>query len=172
MKISPALPRMRVWSSTVLIFQWWTTKLAEAFALQDYNPSGEILSPISQEELLREQIADQLCSAIRQRLNGGEEIPFALDERRHFYSTGERVAANCNSECIAAARTPLEPLPEDGRSSRREKDVLLLTTGFLFALYSARLLRDVKELYNLRQKPRPTPEKFQAHEALPSIKTT
>ncbi len=27
-------------------------QLVEAFALQDYNPSGEILSPISQEELL------------------------------------------------------------------------------------------------------------------------
>ncbi len=38
------------------------------------------------------------------------------------------------------------------------------------ALYAARLLRDAKKLYNLRQKPRPTPEKFQAHEALPSIK--
>ncbi len=46
-------------------------QLAEAFALQEYNPSGEIVSPISQEELLCEQIADQLCSAIRQRLNAG-----------------------------------------------------------------------------------------------------
>ncbi len=55
-------------------------QLAEAFALQDYNPSGESVSPISQEGLLREETGDQLRSAIPQRLNVWEEIPFAFDE--------------------------------------------------------------------------------------------
>ncbi len=45
--------------------------VAEAFALQDHNHSGMILSPISQEELSHEKIADELRSAIRQGLNEG-----------------------------------------------------------------------------------------------------
>ncbi len=45
--------------------------VAEAFALQDHNPSGMILFPISQEELSHEKIADELRSAIRQGLNEG-----------------------------------------------------------------------------------------------------
>ncbi len=71
-------------------------QLAEAFALQDYNPSGEIFSPISGEELLCEQIADQLCSAIRQRLNGGRRYRLLL-MKKAFNSTGERAAENNNS---------------------------------------------------------------------------
>ena len=47
----------------------------------------ENLKTITVEELLRAQQEDDFCSAVRARLNGGERIPFALDEtgvlRRH-----------------------------------------------------------------------------------------
>ncbi len=70
--------------------------MAEAFAVQDYKTSGEILSQISGKELLHEQIADGLRSAIRQRLHGGGDT-FCFRRRRRFNLTGERDGGNCNS---------------------------------------------------------------------------
>ena len=46
---------------------------------ENANSKLEVL-PITTEELLRSQLADEFCASIRSRLNGGEALPFALDD--------------------------------------------------------------------------------------------
>lgn len=47
------------------------------------------LERITLEELLREQLTDAFCAAIRSRLNGGEVLPFRLDDRGILVRTVE-----------------------------------------------------------------------------------
>ena len=51
----------------------------DCFLAGTSNVNESLLVPITIEELLRSQLNDEVCAEIRSRLNGGEEIPFALD---------------------------------------------------------------------------------------------
>ena len=61
------------------------------FALESEEVEPTLLVPITLEELVRSQASDTFCQSIRSRLNGGEEVPFADDDRGFLI---RRVEAN------------------------------------------------------------------------------
>ena len=50
-------------------------------ALESEEVEPTLLLPITLEELVRSQASDTFFQSIRSRLNGGEEVPFANDDR-------------------------------------------------------------------------------------------
>ena len=55
--------------------------LIDELLATDSSPSSPLLlRPITTEELVYAQHGDAFCNALRSRLNGGEELPFSLDE--------------------------------------------------------------------------------------------
>ncbi len=146
--------------------------MAEALALENYNPSEEIVSPISQEELLREQIADQLCSAIRQCLNGGKEIQFALDEEGILIRLVNESPQIVIPKAVQPRVLHLSHYPKMAGHPCGRKMYYSLRRDFYWPSMPLDCFATSQNCTTCVQKPRPTPEKFQAHEALPSIKTT